>query len=96
MSTVDPNAPVAPTPEAPPLWLATFNSGHFDFTALGETRADVIEALRSGWEAHSRVYDADPALLEEAIRDGEVDYTLVAVGDCLRDGALLTFNRPTN
>lgn len=38
------------------LWVATMNTGRFDFVALGHTKDEAEEALAKRWNLHAKRY----------------------------------------
>ena len=66
------------------MWLASWETRHFDFTAIGKTRAECIQILAHGWCRHCATYGGDPDYFTQYVED--VNFTKISLGDCLRDG----------
>lgn len=67
--------------------LATVNTGHFQFTALGADKEECDVLLLAAWRKHCRqVPHADALLMREIVADGEVNYSSIERGSVLRDG----------
>ena len=43
------------------VFVATVATAHFDFLAIGASRAEAVEALMQAWHAHAEQTGADPA-----------------------------------
>lgn len=69
--------------------LATLDTSHFTFTALGQDAADAMAALEAGWKAHARQYAraGSPLLSFKTIT--ETHEIKITVGGCLRDGSVI-------
>jgi hypothetical protein len=65
--------------------IATLDTRHYSFVALGEDEAEAIGTLREGWKKHKKATDAGPW---EDFSDGVVCVDLEP-GQCARDGSLL-------
>lgn len=69
------------------MFLAEIDTGRFRFSTLAENQQDAAALLLTAWEEHCEQYEgADPALMEQAILDGDVNYCRIRVGVALRDG----------
>lgn len=70
--------------------LATIDTGSFQFTALGETEAAASSLLVLAWAKHRQERPwAEPALMVEAISNGDVTFTEIQVGDVIRDDSVI-------
>ena len=70
------------------LHVASINTHHFNFMALGASAEDATAALLRGWKVHciEQGHVCDPA----HINIEDVITTELAVGQCARDGAPIT------
>jgi len=65
------------------VFVATAATTHFDFLAIGASRAQAIGALLDAWHAHAQQTGADPAYLtadDINVVDGQY-------GQAFRDGS---------
>lgn len=72
--------------------LATLDTAHFTFTALGEDVAAATAALEAGWKAHADQYRRPGTSLPsfKAITEWhDLRFDEIAVGGCLRDGSVI-------
>ena len=72
--------------------LATLDTSHFTFTALGQDAAGAAAAIEAGWKAHARQYGraGSPLLSFKAITEThEIRFDKITVGGCLRDGSVI-------
>ena len=73
-----------------PLVLASVETRHFSFVALGRDQAEATRALLTGWERHRKGYpDAEPDYMTEVVTDGSVSFTSLLIGQMARDGEAL-------
>lgn len=69
------------------MFIASVNTGHYDWTALAETEKDVEAALLKAWARHcAQVPGVYRYLMRELIEDGEVNIHPIESGTVLRDG----------
>lgn len=69
-----------------PMCIATINTGHFDFTAVGVNANDAKRVLLEGWMEHCNQYpDAERGLMTNLIAGGDVQFTFIGLGQCARD-----------
>lgn len=68
--------------------IATVNTGHFEFLAVGVDKGDAQRALLRAWKRHRQDYtSADPGYMRECIMGGEVTWHEgVEIGGATRDG----------
>jgi hypothetical protein len=66
--------------------LAAVSTRSYDFTALGNSVPHAEDILMSAWSRHAAATGADPNMMRDMIRDGDVTMTPVSVGTVLRDG----------
>jgi hypothetical protein len=67
--------------------LATICTGGYDWTVVAEDHQDADEALLEAYAKHTEQTPlADPALMAQAIEDGDVNYAACFFGEALRDG----------
>jgi hypothetical protein len=72
------------------LVLATLDTSHFAFEALGRTREECEQLLKDAWEVHTRDYpQAEIGYMRRLIDDGDVNFSTITVGGVLRDGETL-------
>lgn len=70
-----------------PVFVATLETRHFSFMAVGRTEAEAREAMRQGWDMHREELEGvDPFSVFE---DG-VNVTELRAGQCARDGSLIS------
>lgn len=62
--------------------LATVDTVHFHFAALGKTEREARSTLLAGWRRHAAEYDADVDLID----DDEIRVEELTVGVAYRDG----------
>lgn len=67
--------------------IATLETRHFTFTALGETREEALHALRLGWAAHAEQTGARGKLDED-----DVSFLDIEPGQVFRDQTLILSN----
>jgi len=67
------------------IWVAEYHSGHFDFTALGESSEEAKKALTKGLKEHARRRSIPSTWFEPE------DFTvyLVPLGGCVIDASFL-------
>lgn len=69
------------------MFIAELDTGHFSFTSLGETRAQALDAMHKGWDAHVKQAPASERghmfKWDELAED--VNVAEIPVGGCLRD-----------
>ncbi len=65
------------------VYVATVNTGHFDFMALGVSDDDARTRLLEAWAAHAQQTGATPGLID---RD-EINVSSGAIGQVFRDGS---------
>jgi hypothetical protein len=72
------------------MFLATMDTENFRWTALGASRAEALEALRHGWDAHRRDYGHRDVLPWSEALDHYAPWVLeLPVGGALRDDSLI-------
>lgn len=72
------------------VYVATLDTRHYTFTAVANTEADAISAMKRGWEKHTAQWGGqdDPGAAWERWEDG-VRVTKLLLGECARDGTVL-------
>lgn len=67
--------------------VATLDTSHFTFQAVGRDREEAEAAMVAGFRRHCREYTgADRAFMRNAIIDGEVRFAEIPIGGAARDG----------
>lgn len=66
--------------------VATLNSGHFNWIALGNTNDEALDALIDAWERHQKEYNGAVSFSE--FRD-DVMFQELQPGQCSRDGWIM-------
>ena len=74
------DAAAAPTST---VFVARAGTRHFDFLAIGASRAEAIGALLRAWRAHARQTGADPRYLTA----DDIDVIDGPCGQAFRDGS---------
>lgn len=73
------------------LILAKVDTGSFEFVTLAENRRNADIQLRVAYRKHVRQYPSerypDPQLMANLIKDGDVEYVEMMIGDTTRDGS---------
>ena len=70
--------------------LATANTGHFEFQTLAHDEEHANRQLLAAFKRHAEEYrGADPTFMAEMIREGDVNYSPIALGETLRDGEVI-------
>jgi hypothetical protein len=64
--------------------VATLDTRHFSFVALGETERDALIAIRRGWNAHRKLTRGHAGPWSEFA--DSVRFIEIAPGQCSRDG----------
>lgn len=73
------------------MFIATLDTAHFEFVALGNTFEQATQALREGWLEHGNQYEGvDRGYIERAIADGDVRVLRIGPGECARDGSVIS------
>lgn len=72
--------------------LATVSTGHYTFTALGESRNHADEILKAAYARHAAQTRANEELMWELVVSDEVNYAPIEVGKALRDGEPFRLN----
>lgn len=70
------------------MWLATLDTAHFTFAALGVTEIAAMAALRTGWEAHVARLGLHYAPSWSALAD-DVALVYIPADGCVRDGEVI-------
>lgn len=65
------------------VFVATVATSHFDFMAVGASRAEAIEALLDAWREHAALTGADP----EYVTEEDVNVVHGPWGQAFRDGS---------
>lgn len=77
------------------MFIATVNTGRFEFQAIHGSEDDVHRSLLQAWRYHCRDYpDAQRTLMRDLLVDGEVTIVEIEVGTVLRDGSPLRPHDP--
>ena len=71
------------------MFLATMETQHFSFQALGADEDAAERAIHRGWVAHCRQYDAYEQSLEELRENFGINVHPIEMNECLRDGTPL-------
>ena len=71
------------------MFIASFDSGNFDFVALGHDAAECDDALRRAWAEHVAQTGANDDVMNVAIADCEVSYIEIFAGEAARDGSVI-------
>jgi hypothetical protein len=69
--------------------IATVETRNFTFQTLAASKSDATHQLLAAWRDHADQYGADRRMMLEMLRDGEVNYVEIEVGQTLRDGEVL-------
>lgn len=70
-----------PRKPKPDVYLATFESRHFEFSAVGRTEAEARAALRAGLDEHTKQYNLDADWYTE----DDFNLTGMRFGHAMRD-----------
>ena len=78
------------------MYVATMNTGKYEFTALGATAEEAQETLKRGWQNHVDgmcIYSmCAPDDFPSASQIGDfygISVHKIALGECLRDGTAI-------
>lgn len=66
--------------------LATISTGSYVFAVVAATEEAANAALIAQWAVHVAQTGANPDMMAEAVRDGDVNYSTTIHGAVLRDG----------
>lgn len=72
---------------ARPVCIATCDTRHFSFMAVGETEDKALRALLRGWRKHCKEYTGAS---ENFIREDDISVTRLVMGGCARDHTQIT------
>tara|TARA_Y100000310_G_scaffold289139_1_gene315330 strand:- start:311 stop:838 length:528 start_codon:yes stop_codon:yes gene_type:complete len=68
------------------MFMATYETRAFDFTAFGEKETDAVNALLNGWHSHCLEYDGGLGTEITKIDRDEINMIEVRVGEVVRGG----------
>lgn len=74
------------------MFIATVDTPHFRFLALGDTEVEARQALMKGWYAHCKEYKRAE---RSYVQPDEICIGELEVGDCLRDFDKIPGMHPT-
>ena len=72
------------------MHIATVETRHFSFIALGETEEQAKKVLMQGWAVHCEETGAS----KHYITDDDINVTELDVGQCARDHSVLWPRQP--
>lgn len=64
------------------VYLASLDTRHFSFRAIGSTEAKALKALQRGWKRHMVQHKGNTPFAEFA---DDVEMSAIKLGECYRD-----------